>query len=79
MHRTPTEKQEYNSSTRLYHKTILQPQTSAYLLSRNTHYGERKSSMLATTFEIVDKPRERAFRPGDIRNFRLGEMGQLPG
>jgi hypothetical protein len=34
--------------------------------------------MMATAFEIVDRPRDASFRLGDIRNFRLREIGQLP-
>jgi len=34
--------------------------------------------MMATTFEVVDRPRHAPFRRADIRNFRLREIGQLP-
>ena len=35
--------------------------------------------MVATTFEIVDRPHERPFPLADVRrNFRLRETGQLP-
>ncbi len=34
--------------------------------------------MMATTFEITDRPRNASFRLADIRNFRLREIGQLP-
>ena len=35
-------------------------------------------AMMATTFDIVDRPSERRFRQADIRNFRLREVGQVP-
>ena len=34
--------------------------------------------MMATTFEVVDRPRADSFRLADITNFRLREIGQLP-
>jgi len=34
--------------------------------------------MIATYFEILDRPRQARFRRADIRNFRLHEIGQLP-
>ena len=34
--------------------------------------------MLATTIEIVDRAEHPPFRGPDLRNFRLGEVGQLP-
>ena len=34
--------------------------------------------MMATTFEITDRPRNASFRLADIRNFCLREIGQLP-
>jgi len=34
--------------------------------------------MMATTFEIVDRPRNASFRLAALRNFRLREIGQLP-
>ena len=34
--------------------------------------------MIATTFEVVDRPDHATFRGADLRNFRLGETGQLP-
>lgn len=34
--------------------------------------------MMATTFDIVDRPSDRRFRRADIRNFRLREIGQVP-
>jgi hypothetical protein len=39
---------------------------------------ERKSPLIATIFEIVDRPRHAPFRRADIGNFRLREIGQLP-
>ena len=40
--------------------------------------SERKSRLIATTIEIVDRPHHPPFRGPDLRNFRLGETGQLP-
>ena len=34
--------------------------------------------MMATAFEIVDRPPDTSYRLGDIRNFRLREIGHLP-
>jgi hypothetical protein len=34
--------------------------------------------LTATTFEIVDRPDHAPFRGADLRNFHLGETGQLP-
>ena len=34
--------------------------------------------MIATTFEVVDRPQHPPFRGPDLRNFHLGETGQLP-
>jgi hypothetical protein len=34
--------------------------------------------LIATTFEIVDRPHRAPFRGADLRNFRLGETRQLP-
>jgi hypothetical protein len=34
--------------------------------------------MMATTFEILDRPHHAPFRGPDLRNFQLGEIGQLP-
>jgi hypothetical protein len=39
---------------------------------------ERNLSMVATTFEILDRPHHAPFRRPDIRNFRVREIGQLP-
>ena len=34
--------------------------------------------MIATSFEIIDRPPDASFRLAALRNFRLREMGQLP-
>jgi hypothetical protein len=34
--------------------------------------------LIATTFEVVDRPRHAPFRGADLRNFRLRETGQVP-
>ena len=34
--------------------------------------------MIATSFEIIDRPRNASFRLAALENFRLREMGQLP-
>jgi hypothetical protein len=51
-----------------------------FISSQDTHFQvERKSPLIATTFEIVGRPYERPFPHADIRkNFRLREIGQLP-
>jgi hypothetical protein len=39
---------------------------------------ERKSSMMATAFEILDRPHRAAFRRPGIENFRVRKIGQVP-
>ncbi|MEJ2737285.1 MAG: hypothetical protein P8189_27630, partial [Anaerolineae bacterium] len=34
--------------------------------------------MIANTFEIADRPQDAPFRAADLRNFHLGETGQVP-
>jgi hypothetical protein len=53
--------------------------TGVHIPLKTHNQVERKSLMLATTFEIVDRPHERPFPLADVRrNFRLRETGQLP-
>jgi hypothetical protein len=49
-------------------------------LDKNEHllWVERRSPLTATTIEIVGRPDHPPYRGPDLRNFRLGETGQLP-